>query len=129
MRSSRHALLIGGMLVALSLSLFPVQLHAQALPPGVTFELVKEYPASMMAGAKSINQFLYTLAPGAKHENITIEGTNFCRALAGEIRAVDKDGHTMKVRAGDVWVEPKGMTMSIYNDGKVTFVDSFIEVK
>ncbi|MBI1893161.1 MAG: hypothetical protein HYS14_03495 [Candidatus Rokubacteria bacterium] len=36
-----------------------------------------------------------------------------------------KDGKKLVRRAGQVWVERKGQPFSVYNNGKVPFVDVF----
>jgi quercetin dioxygenase-like cupin family protein len=124
----RFVWVLGGMLGALLLVLMmPQQSWSQGLPPGVTLDVVKEFPASMVPGAKSIKQLLFTLQPGAKLENFAPPGVHYCTALAGEARVV-LGNKTLRYRTGDVWLEEKGVAFSVYNDGKVTFVDSFIEV-
>ncbi len=100
---------------------------AQQLPPGVKLQVVKEFPASLVHGAKSIKQLLFTLEPGAKLDKFTPPGVHFCNALAGEAKVV-LQGKTIIRKAGQQWVEEKGVPFSIVNEGSVSFVDSFIQI-
>lgn len=127
---SKRFIVVGSILAILFLSLLiPTQSKAQDLPEGITFEVVKEYPASSIPGAKSVKLMLATFAPGAKLENFTNPTVNICTGLTGELRVVFPNKGTTMRRAGEQWIEEKGVTMSLYNDGDVTFVDSFIMIE
>ena len=117
-------------LLGLSLLLSAFQfsvVQAQGLPPGVTVEVLKEYPASLIPGAKSIKQMLFVLQPGAKLENFSPPGVHFCSAVVGEAKVVI-GGKTIIRKAGTQWIEEKGVPFTITNEGNVPFVDMFFQV-
>ena len=117
-------------LFGLSLLLSAIQfsvVQAAGLPPGVTVEVIKEYPASLIPGAKSITQKLFILQPGAKLENFTPPGVHICTAIFGEAKVVI-GGKTIIRKAGTLWIEEKGVPFTITNEGNVPFVDMFFQV-
>ena len=101
--------------------------QAAGLPPGVTVEVIKEHPASLFPGAKSIKQILFILQPGAKLENFSPPGVHFCSAVLGEAK-VEIGGKTIIRKAGTLWIEEKGVPFTITNEGDVPFVDMFFQV-
>jgi len=102
-------------------------LLAQQLPPGVKMEVLKEYPPSVFPGAKSVKRLRFTLAPGAKVENFVPPGIHFCMAAQGEATVVVQ-GKTVVRKAGQQWIEEKGVPFSMVNNGTVPFVDEFFQV-
>jgi hypothetical protein len=97
----------------------------QGSPPGVHHETVAEYP-SADPGIEKVLIRKFTLDPGAKEENFTPEFDNQCTGGQGEATIVAKDGTTYMHKAGTIWIERKGETQSIYNNGKVPYVDIFV---
>jgi hypothetical protein len=97
----------------------------QGSPPGVHHETVAEYP-SADPGIEKVVIKRFILDPGAKEENFTPDLDNHCTAGQGEAMVVAKDGTKYMHKAGDVWIERKGETQSIYNNGKVPYVDIFV---
>ncbi len=117
-------------LVGLSLLLSAFQfsvVQAADLPPGVEVKVLKEYPASLVPGAKSIKQMLFVLQPGAKLENFKPPGLHFCSAALGEAKVV-VGGKTIIRKAGTQWVEEQGVPFTITNEGNVPFVDLFFQI-
>ena len=97
----------------------------QRSEPGVHHETVAEY-ASADPGIEKVLIRKFTLDPGAKEENFTPDHDNQCTGGQGEATVVAKDGTTYMHKAGEVWIERKGETQSIYNNGKVPYVDIFV---
>ena len=114
-------------MVLLFILFVPSGVLAQQLPPGVKLEVVKEYPPSIFPGAKSVKQIRFTLAPGAKLENFAPPGIHFCTGVRGEATVVVQ-GKTIVRKAGQQWIEEKGMPFTITNNGTVPFVDDFFQV-
>ncbi len=116
-------------LFGLSLLLSAFQLsvvQAAELPPGVTVEVIKEHPASLFPGAKSIKQMLFILQPGAKLENFVPPGLSFCSGVLGEAKVVI-GGKTIIRKAGTQWIEKQGVPFTMTNEGNVPFVDLFFQ--
>ncbi len=114
--------------LAVALLAVPSQGRAQ-LPPGVSVQVVQEYPdpASLFPGAKSVQQVLFILQPGAKLEDFTPSSVNVCSAVLGEAKVVI-EGKTIIRKAGTMWIEKKGVPFTITNEGNVPFVDMFFKV-
>lgn len=100
--------------------------QAQQLPPGVKVEVLGESP-SPLAGIEKVVMKRFTLAPGAKLENFTPANTQLCTARRGQA-VVTMGGKEIIRKAGQMWVEAKGVTFSVENKGKDPFVDTFFEL-
>lgn len=100
--------------------------HAQQLPPGVKVDVLRESP-STIPGIEKIIMKRLTLAPGAKLENFTPANNQLCVATRGEA-VVTLGGKEIVRKAGQSWVEEKGVTFTIENKGKAPFVDPFFEL-
>ena len=122
----RFTCLIGAAMLLAMLTAAPIS--SQQLPPGVTVQVVKQFAPSFFPGAKSVTQVLFMLEPGAKLEDFSPPGISICTGLAGEAKATFKDGTTVIRKAGTQWIEARGVPFTIVNEGKVTFVDSFIQI-
>lgn len=109
----------------LALSLLP-EVQAQQLPPGVKVEVLGDSP-STIPGIEKIVRKRFTLAPGAKLENFTPANTQLCTGTRGQATVVKGDKKSVH-KAGQSWVEEKGVTFTIENTGKVPFVDMFFEL-
>ncbi len=119
------------MVLILGLSLAPVgwQASAQGLPQGVTVEVLADYGSPGSPGVARVRLKRFTLAPGAKIENLPITTTNYCETSKGAVTAVIENGPTLILGPGSRWVEPKGRVYKVLrNDGDVPFVDIFIEI-
>ena len=106
--------LIGATMLLAMLTAAPI-FSQMDLPPGVNVQVVRQYSPSIFPGAKSVNDFVPP-------------GLHICNGLAGEAKVTFKDGTTVIRRAGDTWLEEKGVSFSLVNEGKVTFVDSFVQI-
>lgn len=122
-RPTSAILLIPTLLLSLAL---PPGAQAQQLPPGVKVEVLGESP-STIPGIEKIVRKRFTLAPGAKLENFTPVNTQLCTGTRGQATVVHGDKKTVH-KAGQSWVEEKGVTFTIENTGKVPFVDMFFEL-
>ncbi len=122
----RFTCLIGATMLLAMLTAAPIS--SQQLPPGVTVQVVKQFPPSVFPGAKSVTQLLFMLEPGARLDNFSPPGLHICNGLAGAAKVTFKDGRTVIRKAGDQWIEEKGVPFSMVNEGKVTFVDSFFQI-
>ncbi len=122
----RFTCLIGATMLLAMLTAAPIS--SQQLPPGVKVQMVRQFSPSVMPGAKSVTQFLFTLEPGARLDDFTPPGLSLCNGLAGAAKVTFKDGKTVIRKAGDQWIEEKGVPFSMVNEGKVTFVDSFFQI-
>ena len=100
--------------------------ETQQLPPGVKVQVLGEM-GSKIPGVEKIVMKRFTLDPGAKLENLTPTNTQLCTASGGEA-TVTMGGKTIVRKAGQAWVEEKGVTFSIENKGKRPFVDLFFEL-
>lgn len=123
----RLTCLIGATMLLAFLTASPISSQMK-LPPGVKVQVVKQFSPSFYPGAKSVTQILFTLEPGAKLENFSPPGLHICNGLAGEAKVTFKDGTTVIRKAGTMWLEKKGVPWTIVNEGKVTFVDSFLQI-
>ena len=123
----RLTCLIGATMLLAMLTAAPI-FSQMDLPPGVNVQVVRQYSPSIFPGAKSVTQILFTLEPGATLNDFVPPGLHICNGLAGEAKVTFKDGTTVIRRAGDTWLEEKGVSFSLVNEGKVTFVDSFVQI-
>lgn len=100
--------------------------QAQQLPPGVKVEVLGE-SASTIPGIEKVVMKRFTLAPGAKLENFTPANSQLCTGTRGQATATIGDKKIVR-KAGQAWVEEKGVAFSVENTGKVPFVDTFFEL-
>ena len=97
--------------------IFPIQAWAQALPEGVTFDVIATY-ASDIPGVERVELQKFTLAPGAKLENFPVENVEFCSSTQGTIRVTDETtGETNIYAAGSRWQPKIGHKGSVSNPG------------
>lgn len=100
---------------------------AQELPPGVSYQVVQEFPASAVPGARLVQETLFVMQPGAKLEGYTNDHLSLCIALYGSVKVVMGD-KTIIRKAGDRWIEQPGETATFINEGDVAFVDQSFEI-
>ncbi len=122
----RFTCLIGATMLLAMLTAAPIS--SQQLPPGVKVQVVKQFSPSFFPGSKSVTQIMLLLEPGARLEDFSPPGISICTGLAGEAKVTFKGGKTVIRKAGTQWIEKKGETFTIVNNGKVTFVDSFFQI-
>ena len=122
----RFTCLIGATMLLAMLTAAPIS--SQDLPPGATLQVVEQFSPSVLPGAKSVTQLLFTLEPGARLDNFSPPGLHICNGLVGEAKVTFKDGTTVIRKAGNTWIEEKGVPFSMVNEGQVTFVDYFVQI-
>ena len=122
-RTAQAIVLFLGVLLALTIAPWA---QAQQLPPGAKEEVLGESPSSI-PGIEKIVMKRFTLDPGAKLVNFTLEHTDFCVGYQGEATVTVGDKKIVR-KAGHAWVAPKGVTFTMENAGTVPFVDIFFEL-
>ena len=103
--------------IIMAFLIFPIQASAQALPEGVTFDVIATY-ASDIPGVERVELQKFTLAPGAKLENFPVENVEYCTSTQGIIRVTDETtGDTNIYAAGSRWQPKIGHKASVSNPG------------
>ena len=116
------------MVLILGLSLAPVGRQAFA-QEGVTLEVIADYGSPGIPGVEKVRLMRFTLQPGAKVENVTLDTTNYCVLTQGVLTAVIENGPTLVYGPGSRWFEPKGLVYKVLrNDGDVPLLDVYIEI-
>jgi len=103
------------------------QALAEEIAPGITYEVLKEHDASLLPGVTKIVESLFIMQPGTKMDFPASASMNICTAIFGEL-TVTMSGETIVRRAGDQWIEPKGVAMSVHSTGNVPYVDKTFEI-
>ena len=103
------------------------QALAEEIAPGITYEVLKEHDASLLPGVSKIVESIFIMQPGTKIDFPASPSMNICTAMFGEF-TVTMGGETIVRRAGDQWIEPKGVPMSLHNTGNVPYVDKTFEI-
>lgn len=111
-----------------AVSCYGLSAQAQDLPPGISMQVVQNFPAESVPGAKMVREFLFIVQPGAKMENFDMGSAfHFCTAMMGEIKVI-MGGKTTIRRQGDRWIERPGEVFTIINEGDVAYVDHTFEI-
>ena len=103
------------------------QALAEEIAPGITYEVLKEHDASLLPGVTKIIESIFIMQPGTKMDFPASASMNICTAIFGEL-TVTMSGETIVRRAGDQWIEPKGVAMSVHSTGNVPYVDKTFEI-
>ena len=104
------------------------QALAVELAPGITYEVLKEHDASLIPGATKIIESIFIMQPGTSIDFPDgSPSTNICTSMLGQV-TVTMGSMTVVRRAGDQWTEPKGMAMTLKNNGNVPYVDKTFEI-
>ena len=103
------------------------QALAEEIAPGITYDILKEHDASLLPGVTKIVESLFIMQPGTKMDFPASASMNICTAIFGEL-TVTMSGETIVRRAGDQWIEPKGVAMSVHSTGNVPYVDKTFEI-
>ncbi len=120
--------LLSVMVLILGLSLAPVGRQAFA-QEGVTLEVIADYGSPGIPGVEKVRLMRFTLQPGAKVENVTLDTTNYCVLTQGVLTAVIENGPTLVYGPGSRWFEPNGLVYKVLrNDGDVPLLDVYIEI-
>ena len=104
------------------------QALAEEIAPGITYEVLKEHDASLIPGVTKIIESIFIMQPGTSIDFPDgSPSTNICTSMLGQV-TVTMGSMTVVRRAGDQWTEPKGMAMSLKNNGNVPYVDKTFEI-
>ncbi len=103
------------------------QALAEEIAPGITYEVLKEHDASLLPGVTKIVESIFIMQPGTKMDFPASPSMNICTSMLGEL-TITMGGETIVRRAGDQWIEPKGVPMSVHNTGNVPYVDKTFEI-
>ncbi len=95
----------------------------------MTLEVIADYGSPGIPGVEKVRLMRFTLQPGAKVENVTLDTTNYCVLTQGVLTAVIENGPTLVYGPGSRWFEPKGLVYKVLrNDGDVPLLDVYIEI-
>lgn len=104
---------------------YPIDITKEmGMPKGNKVELLAEFKSNV-AGYERVQVIRHTIQPGVKIENFKIPYNMYCNLEKGRLFAKTPDGKEMTLKAGDRWVDHKGLVYPLLeNRGKTPCVDA-----